>query len=320
MDTEDNVDENARILQKVSRLYYESNLTQQEIANNLRLSRPKVSRLLQQAREQQIVQIKIISLPENYGELENKLEQKYGLKEVVIVHVDDVSPTSIVNKLGVAAAGYLNRVIQDGDWLGFTWGGSLSVLADSLSPDDKENVRVIQMVGGLGEPNAETHALDIAKRVAIAMKANLTLLPAPGIVSSLEVRQILLADKSVKQAIEMAPKVNIVFVGIGAPEPESLIIQANIMSWDEMKQLVDQGAVGDIGLHYFDINGNPVLSEVENRVIGVGLEAFREIPHAVGVAGGSKKLNAILGAIRGKYINTLITDQTTAQQLLDYSN
>jgi DNA-binding transcriptional regulator LsrR (DeoR family) len=311
------LDGSTRILLKVAHMYYEGNLTQQEIANNLRLSRPKVSRLLQQAREQQIVQIKIISPPENYAELENKLESKFALKEVVIVHINEDSRASIVHKLGAAAASYLNRIVQDGDLLGFTWGGSLSALADSISSENKENIRVIQMVGGLGEPTSETHALDIAKRVAIAMKANLALLPAPGIVGSIEVRQILLADRSIKQALELAPKSNIVFVGIGAPELSSLILQGNIMSLEEMQHLIDLGAVGDIGLHFFDINGDPILSDVENRVIGVGLETFRKIPHSVGVAGGSGKLNAILGAIRGKYINTLITDQITAQKLLE---
>lgn len=313
------MDGNTRILLKVAQLYYHESLTQQEIAENLRLSRPKISRLLQQARDQHIVQIKIVTPPENFTELENKLEKKYGLKEVVVVGVKDLeSRNSILHELGVAAARYLNRIVQDGDLIGFTWGGSLSALADSIFSENKSKIQIIQMVGGLGEPNTDIHAIDIAKRVAIAMNANLTLLPAPGIVETIEVRDILLADKSVKQAMGLAPKADIVFVGIGAPEPESLIIQANIMSWDEMKQLIDLGAVGDIGLHFFDINGNPIASEVENRVIGAGLTTFRKIPHMVGVAGGNGKLNAILGAIRGKYINTLITDQITAQKLLEF--
>ncbi|MCE1255322.1 MAG: sugar-binding transcriptional regulator, partial [Anaerolineae bacterium] len=263
------MDEGTRILLKVARLYYQEGLTQQEIADNLRLSRPKISRLLQQARDQQIVQIKIVAPFENFTDLENKLEKKYNLKEVIVVNVKDSdSRSSVSRELGIAAAKYLDRTVQDGDLIGFTWGSSLSVLADSITPENKNNIRVIQMVGGLGEPNTDIHAIDIAKRVAIVMNANLTLLPAPGIVGSVEVRQILLADRSVKQAMELAPQADIVFVGIGAPEPNSLIVQGNIMSWDEMKHLIDLGAVGDIGLHFFDIQGNQILSEVEDRVIG----------------------------------------------------
>jgi DNA-binding transcriptional regulator LsrR (DeoR family) len=318
MVSEDELDENTRILIKVSQLYYRENLTQQMIAENLRLSRPKVSRLLQQAKDQHIVQIIIVEPPENFTELENKLEKKYGLKEVNIVCVKNTGSRDLtLHELGVAAAQYLNRIVQDDDLIGFTWGGSLAALADSIIPENKNNIRVIQMVGGLGEPNTDINAIDIAKRIAVAMNAKLTLLPAPGIVATKEVREILLAEKSVQQAMELAPKAEIVFVGIGVPGPDSLIIQGNIMSWNEMQHLINLGAVGDIGLNYFDINGNPIISEEGNRVIGAGLPTFKKIPHMIGLAGGNGKVNAILGAIRGGYINTLITDQNTARALLE---
>ena len=311
------MDENFRILLKVAQLYYQDNLTQQEIAENLRISRPKVSRLLQQAREQNIVQINIISPSDDFTDIENKLEKKFDLKEVVIANVTEItSQVAIRRELGAAAARYLHRLVQDGDLIGFTWGGSLSALADSIIPENKDNIHTIQMVGGLGEPDADIHVIDIVKRAAIALNATLILIPAPGIVETIEAHKILLADKSIKQALDLAPKADIAFVGIGAPSPDSMIVQGSIMTQAEMKQLIDLGAVGDIGLRFFDIHGNPVLSDVENRVIGASLATFRKIPHTVGVAGGVEKLDAIQGAIRGKYINTLITDQNTAQLLL----
>lgn len=311
------MDENFRILLKIAQLYYQDNLTQQEIAENLRISRPKVSRLLQQAREQNIVQINIFSPSEDYTELENKLEKKYGLREVMITHVEDFSSrAAIMRELGTAGAKFLHRMLQDGDLIGFTWGGSLSALANSIIPENKNNIHTIQMVGGLGELDADVHVIDIVKRAAIALNATLILLPAPGIVETIEAHKILMADKSIKQTLELAPKADIVFVGIGAPGPDSMMVSGNIMSQAEMKQVIDLGAVGDIALRFFDIHGNPISSDVENRVIGANLSTFRKIPHTVGVAGGSEKTNAILGAIRGKYINTLITDQYTAQLLL----
>ena len=311
------MEENFRILLKVSQMYYQDNLTQQEIAENLRISRPKVSRVLQQAREQNVVQINIISSSDDFTELENKLEKKFNLKEVVIACVEDGnSQEAIRHELGLAAAKYLHRILEDNDMIGFTWGGTLSTLADSIIQENKVNIQTIQMVGGLGEPDTNIHVIDIVKRAAIALDATLILLPAPGIVGSIEAHEILLADKSIKQALDLAPKVDIAFVGIGAPGPQSMIVQGNIMTQDEMEKLIDLGAVGDIGLRFFDIQGNPILSDVDNRVIGANLNIFRKISHSVGVAGGSEKLAAILGAIRGKYINTLITDQHTAQQLL----
>ena len=311
------MDENLRILRKVSQMYYRESLTQQEISEKLRISRPKVSRLLQQAREQNIVQINIFLPSSDFTELENELEKKFGLKEVVIANItEENSETANISELGLAAARYLHRMIQDGDLIGFTWGKSLSSLADSIITENKENIQIIQMVGGLGEPDADIHVVDIVKRAAIALNAKLTLIPAPGIVETIEAHKILMADKSIKQALELAPKADIVFAGIGVPGPNSMIVKGNIMTQSEMQQMVDLGAVGDIGLRFFDIHGNQVLTDVENRVIGVSLVAFRKIPHAVGVAVGREKIQAILGAIRGKYINTLITDQITAQLLL----
>ncbi len=221
-----------------------------------------------------------------------------------------------MRELGVAAAKYLHRVVQDNDLIGFTWGGSLAALSDSIIPENKNNLQVIQMVGGLGEPDTDIHAIEIVKSAAIELNATLILLPAPGIVETIEAHRILLADKSIKHALDLAPKADVAFVGIGAPGPDSMIVHGNIMTQAEMKQLIDLGAVGDIGLRFFDIQGNPILSEVANRVIGANLTAFRKIPHTIGLAGGAEKVNAILGAIRGNYINTLVTDQHTAQKLL----
>lgn len=311
------MDENIRILLKVAQLYYQDNFTQQEIAENLRISRSKVSRVLQQAREQNIVQISIFSPSEDYTNLENKLEKKYGLKEVVIAFIPEINSQAAIRRgLGTAAARYLHRLIQDGDLIGFTWGGSLSALADSIIPENKDNIQTVQLVGGLGEPDTDIHVIDIVKRAAIALNATMILIPAPGIVETIEAHKILLADKSIKQALDLAPKADIAFVGIGAPSTDSMIVQGGIMTEDEMTHLISIGVVGDIGLRFFDILGNPILSDVDNRIIGASLATFRKISHTVGVAGGVEKLKAILGAIRGKYINTLITDQNTAQQLL----
>jgi len=311
------MDENFRILLKVAQLYYKENLTQQEIAKNLRISRPKVSRLLQQAREQHIVQINIFPPAEDFTELENELEKKFGLREVIVTRVDNIDQrASVLLELGTAASKYLHRIIQDEDLIGFTWGETLSTMANLVNQENKMNISILQMVGGLGDPDKDIHVVDIVRRVAVSMNAKMILLPAPGIVETDEAHKILLADKSIKQALDLAPKVDIAFAGIGVPGLSSMIVTGNIMSKDEMQRLIDLGAVGDIGLRFFDIEGNPILFDVENRVIGASLATFRKIPHSVGVAGGHDKLNAILGAIRGKYINTLITDHFTAQQLL----
>lgn len=312
------MDEYTRILLKVAKLYYQDNFTQQEIGEKLCLSRPKVSRMLQQAREQNIVQIRIFPPSEDFTELEINLERKFGLKEVVVACVDDYdSETSVMRELGIAAAKFLHRIVQDNVLIGFTWGGFLSAMSDAIIPENKNNLRIIQMVGGLGEPDTDIHAIDIVKRAAITLNAKLILLPAPGIVETGEVHRILLSEKTIKYALDLLPEADIAFVGIEAPGLNSMVVQGNVIDPDEMEQLIKSGAVGDIGLRFFDIQGNPIECELADRVIGASLPDLRKIPQTVGVAGGREKLDAILGAVRGNYINTLVTDQRTARQLLN---
>lgn len=307
-----------RLLVKVARLYYEQNLTQQEIAGMLRISRPKVSRLLQQARDERIVQIVVVAPQGVFADLERSLEQRFGLKEAVVAEISPgASPAITARELGAAAAEYLCRVVQDGDVLGLAWGVTLAATVDALPTETKRNVRVAQIIGGLGEPSAEVHATGLARRVAQAFGATLSLLPAPGVVGNAEVRKILLSDPHISHALQQAAQASLLLVGIGAPTPDAVLLRdGDILSWEEVRGLTDRGAVGDIALRFFDINGEPIRSEIDERVIGLDLDTLRSRPHVIGVAGGPAKFAPILGAVRGKLINVLVTDHLTAEQLL----
>lgn len=311
-------DQNSRLMIKVAKLYYENNLTQDAISQKLRISRPRVSRLLQEARDTGIVQIKVASFPSPYVDLESRLEKRYGLDEVIVADVTNTqSHSDVSQELGEVAASYFRSAVQDGDIIGLTWGETLSSMIDHLGAEKKQGVTVAQMVGGLGDPASESHATGLVRRLAQLLDANLNLLPAPGIVSSVEAAFFFKAERYILQAMKTALEADIVFAGIGAPSHESLLMRdESIVTWDEINPLIACGAVGEIGLHFFDIHGQPIASDVEERVIGVGLESFRSLPNVVGVAGGMEKAQAILGAVRGGYIKTLITDVDVAQYLI----
>jgi len=312
------MNENQRVALKVARLYYEDGLTQEEIANKLRLSRPKVSRLLQEARNAGLVKITVASFPESHTDLERQLEQRYNLLDVLLVELSD--PDSYVHtarELGAAAAGYFSRIVQDSDTIGLTWGLTLASMIDNLSPDKKNRVTVVQLTGGIGEPDSETHATDLVRRLSMMLDANLQLLPAPGIVKTVELSQLLRSEPYIAQVLEQMNRVNLAFVGIGALNRDSLMMRnERIITWKEVQPIVDRGAVGDIGLHIYDVQGNVLSSEIEQRLIGASAEIYRQIARVVGVAGGTGKYYSILGGVRGRLINTLITDIETAKRLL----
>lgn len=313
---------NTRLISKVSLLYYNLDLTQQQIAKRLNLSRPKVSRLLKQARELGIVKITVESAEGKFLDEETDLEKKFGLKEAIIVDPEyadsETSPQALKIQLGKAATKYLQRTISDNEIIGMTWGTTLSTMIEMLPPFPTKGVHTVQLLGGVGPPEAKEHSIDITRRLAQLLNARLTLLQAPGIVNSPETKQVLLADKRVSEALGLFSKINTAYVGIGALstnpvlQKESPEISAHIQN-----EIINSKAIGDIGLNFFDINGKPVETHFNDLFIGISLEELKQVETVVGIAGGDEKFEAVLGALNGTYINVLITDKKTAFKLLE---
>jgi len=307
-----------RLLVKVSKMYYEEGLAQDDIILRLNLSRSKISRLLQQARDEGIVQITVTTPRHMFSDLENRLEKQYGLYEAIVVetHSND-SRENIIHELGVAGAGYLERSLGATTTLGISWGSTLCSMVAALHTKRLPKTKVVQIIGGLGQPEAEVHATDLCHRLARSLGSQLTLLPVPGIVATQNARNVLLSDLYVKQAIEMFSHLDMAFVGIGAPVADSVLIRdSSILSRAELDSLLQNSAVGDIALRFFDSQGQRVQSEIDQRVIGITFEQLKRIRRVVGIAGGPEKFQAILGALRGKLVNVLITDSKNAEKLL----
>jgi DNA-binding transcriptional regulator LsrR (DeoR family) len=307
-----------RLLVKISKMYYEEGLAQDDIVLRLNLSRSKISRLLQQARDEGIVQITVTSPRHLFSDLENKLEKNYGLYEAIVVKTNTTDSREIItHELGIAAAGYLERSVGSTTTIGISWGSTLRSMVAALHSNHLPKTKVVQIIGGLGQPEAEVHATDLCHRLARSLGSQLVLLPTPGIVATQQARDVLLNDMFVQRAVEMFNHLEIVFVGIGAPISDSVLMKdGSIISQEELNDLLQKGSVGDIALRFFDQIGCPVQSEIDNRVIGITFEQLKCTQRVVGIAGGSEKFQAILGALRGKLINVLITDSVNAEMLL----
>jgi len=187
----------------------------------------------------------------------------------------------------------------------------------ALQPRPTPGAHVVQIIGGLGPPESEVHATDLCRRLAQLLQCHFTLLPAPGIVDHAVAKEVILSDSHVRRAFELFPRISVAYVGVGAPTPDSVIMRdGSILTWEELNNLLKKGAVGDIALRFFDAMGRPVISEIDERVIGITLEELRQIKRVVGVAGGPQKVEVLRGALRGGLINVLITDHMTAYQLV----
>lgn len=311
-----------RLLVKAARLYFESDMTQAEIADRMRLSRQKVQRLLDLAKEKGVVRIVIEPLMGIHDDLERALEERFGLREAVVVETSAYDhEATVAREVGVAAAEYLLRVVRPKERIVISWGGALLGMVNALRRHPHRDMRGITVIQGLGavvDPSRDTHSTELARRLAHFLGGQAMPLPAPGVAGSSQARNAFLHDPLVARVLEAARSADLAFVGIGAPRQDSILIrEGSIVRWAELEALKKKGAAGDINLRYFDREGRAIPSDLDDRVIGLTLDDFRRVPHVVGVAGGAAKLGAIRGALEGKLIHVLITDNITVLKLLE---
>lgn len=306
-----------KLLYKIAKAYYDDDLTQGQIASRLGLSRIKVSRLLKQARDDGIVHIFIMPPPGTNADLERALEDRFGLLEAVVVTPASYSQGDVVYDLGPAAAEYLVRCLNGNEIVGLSWGTTLHAVVESLPARSWPDLLVVPISGGLGAPEWEVQGTDLTRRMAQSLGAGLRYLPAPGVVGNPLVRQALMEDPQVGETLATAAKADVVVLGIGVPRAGSVVARAGILTEEETRQFMRQGAVGDIALRFFDRDGRPMEHQVGQRTIGLTLDQIRRIPRRIGVAGGEGKFEVIRGALRGGLINVLVTDDRTAGALLE---
>jgi len=307
--------ENHRLMYKIAKAYYDDQLTQQEIGERFGLSRVKINRLLSNARQQKIVQIQVVAREGGEAELEREIEERCKLKEVILVPSAE-SHESLLRNLGEGAAAYLKRIIRGRDVIAISWGTSLLSMVEALSPLNSTEIRVVQMLGGLGDPDADVHGADIVYRLAQSLQAKPRTLASPGVVASAEVRTALAADVQVSDTLSLAGQADVAFVGIGTLDRHSVVVGAGtILSSADITRLQVKNAVGDVALRFFDMAGEPIDDELNARIVGLTLDQLHQIPRVVAVAGGPDKYNAICGALRGGHVNVLVTDRMTAERL-----
>ena len=299
---------------RIGWLYYHQGLTQQDIADRLGLSRVKVLRLLARAREEGIVQIRIDHPSLRFVELEERLRQVFGLKDAVVVPTGETEQQTR-EALGQFGAIYLERTLGPGDTIGTAWGVTLREVARHLRPLSLADVTVVQLMGGLNAGGL-INPLDIARLVAEKLHGQVQMLYTPAFVDSEEIRDALLSDHRIAQTLRAGASVGAALVGIGDVSHESSLVRWGALTETELDEAVRRGAVGDILGRHFDAAGRPVESPLSRRVIGLPLEALRRIPRVIAFAGGERKAAAILGALRGGYVDVLVTDEAAARRVL----
>lgn len=310
--------EELRLVTRVATLYYERGQKQTDIAAQLDISQATVSRMLKRAEREDIVRISVAAPVGTFPHLEDGLERVFGLREAIVVEGAG-SDTELLRNLGAAGAYYLESTLRSGDTIGISsWSETLLAMANAMQPVPRlRNVNVVQILGGVGNPAAASHATQLTRRLADLVEGKMILLPAPGVVGSGQSRDVLVEDPFVNNAFCLFDEVSIALVGIGSIEPSPVLAKSgNVFPEEGLAELREKGAVGDVLLRFFDADGLPVASRWNDRVVGMGPDRLKRTRRAMGLAGGERKFAAIRGAVRGGLINVLITDEPTATRLL----
>ncbi len=298
-------------------MYHERDMTQQQIAEQLGLSQARVSRLLKEAGDRGIVR-SVVVLPDGVNaELEDAVEVRFGMADVVVV--DTTGSSDPARALGVAAAAYLDVSLVGSDVIGVSsWSGSLVSAVELMRPQRRPHARqVVQMFGGVGDPDVQIQATRLTGRLAEVLQAQPLYMPSPAIVGRPATCTALLTDPSLEPVVSAWDVMSVSLVGIGSVEPSPLLQRSgNALSVEESEQLAALGAVGDVCLRYFDEKGAVVPSPVDDRLMGMSAHQIRAVPRRIAVAGGLPKVRAIRAALLGGWVSVLITDSDVAEALL----
>lgn len=304
------------LMLKVARLYYQENMTQQQIAKRLGISRVKVYRILLKAREEGIVKIVLQAPQQDFTDLAIKIENHFRIKECIIVPSSDSSEI-LFNGFGVALGSVFERYLKDGVKIGFGWGSTIRGTIERINISKKYNIKVFPTIGGLGSNFDSIHANSIVSLAASKLGGIGHVLNCPAILDSQSAKEMFLNQSSINDIVKEFQNLDLVVVPIGYMDHDITIKRAGHLTDEEIEYFKSLNIVGDINSNFIDINGNTVENRIQARIINVSLKTLKTISHTIALCYGEKKLMATKAALNSGAIDILITDTSIAEKLLD---
>ena len=300
-----------KLLTKVAWYYYIEGYTQQEIGEYLSIPRLRVNRLLDKARKAGIIQFSVREGDSKRMIVERELITQFGLKDAFVVP-SPINEQDINESVAQAAAMYIHERLDKSGYINMGYGDTSSRILNHLANICEFPVNVVSLTGGVNYylPNTRSSIFN----------AKLYLTPAPLLMASEDIVKAMEQEPSVRQIRHMATLAQMSIVGIGGVDSNATLLTNGTLNHSDVLLLSMQGAVGDMLCHFIDKDGNVIQSSLERRLMSTSLEQLKEMYNSIGVAGGNTKAEAILAALKGKYLDVLITDETTASNVLRLKN
>lgn len=307
-----------KIFISVIKQYYELGISQEEIAAKEYISKSTVSRIINKAVKQGYVQFKLCYPIVSSTELRKQLMDFFDLENamVVPVYVDD--PNLILVDVCKAAVQDMKRFVEDGDVIGVSWGRTLEQMADCLDDyqNDKKDIITVQTNGFVAGNVQSIKSSATISKFQKAFSSEGYLLPIPIFLDSRETAEALMNDSKIKPLMDISRRASLAILSVGAFSSRSVILERGVLSPEDYERLASCGTVGDICSRYFDINGRISCQEMDQRTLGLSLSDLKKIRRRMGLAVGTEKAKATIGALRTGAITHLYTDENTAQEII----
>ena len=313
-------DEREQLMIQAAKLYYDLDRTQIEIGRDLGLNRFQVARLLKEARETGLVRIEIVPRMKRLPALESRLQRAFSLREAIVVGSYGDGEAMGLDAVARAAATYLASLTPAPSRIGVSWGRTMSAVAERLPRDWNRGVEIVLLNGATHLRSAAAPTNTVAERFAASGGGSAILLPVPAIVGEARTRRALEADPIVRQALDRGAEVPVACFGLGGLGATSVLVESGYIDAEAMLSLRGKGAVGDILGRIIDREGRIVDKALDRRTIGLPLEALRNKALSIGISAGPAKHAVMYAALRSGYVNAAVTDEATAEYVLEHSH
>jgi DNA-binding transcriptional regulator LsrR (DeoR family) len=313
--TRPRMDEEATLAARAAWLYFAGGRTQGEVAEALGVPGTKAHRLIARATRDGIIRVFVEGPMAGCIALEDQLRQRFGLGQCEVVPNVDDGPLPL-RTLGTAGARYLRLALDRGrdEVIALGHGRTLAASIDLMPTTPCEGVKFVSLLGGLTRRFA-ANPFDVIQRLAEKTGAEAYLLPVPFFANSIADKQVLLSQLGISDVVAMAESASLMIVGIGEVSAASFLMMGGMVAAEEIEAVRKAGAAGEVLGHFFTLDGRHIPNDLSDRALAPDPDRLRG-RRIVAIAGGPTKVTAIRAILASKLLHGLITDETTARQLL----
>lgn len=310
--------EEDKLLVRIAEMYYQEDKNQNQISKELNIHRSTISRLLKRSRNEGIVNISINYDKAGSYHIEKELQEKFGLKKAIIVPAaNDLSRSQKDLLLADGVDSYLKEIIADNMIIGFSWGETMSAIPSGLTDHHVSNILCVPMIGGpSGRLSSDFHVNTITYEASKKLNGRALLIDSPAFPETVSLKKALLENEFNQELIAYWRRIDIAILGIGSPCLKASESWKQFYGEDVLAYLEGKKVIGDVVSRFYNIDGEHIENELDERLIGIDGTDLKRAAYRIGVAESVEKADSIAAALKGGYINVLVTTEETAKEVL----